>query len=136
MSQIHDNEILSYTVDFKKKKIIFLTKYTSKTLNENTTIEFLNVTIHLFENAIEGSIILDITKCSIKDFITNNKELLEKKKNYCWPMFYDTESELTQKLNDKKQSYFVISSALGLCGWILAEDMKIIVKNEATEIAK
>lgn len=51
-----------------------------------TTIEFIDVLAHMFETQLKGSIILDISKFEVSRFFKHNKELLEKQKNYGWPL--------------------------------------------------
>jgi hypothetical protein len=128
MSNIHDNKIKSYTVELENKKIILYTEYKDKVLKEETTIEFSNVTAHFFENEIDCNIIFEIEQLPLEKFFVRNEKLIEKGKNYGWPIMYKTLNELLDKLQNAKQSYFVIHSSLGLSGWILAENMEISVK--------
>jgi hypothetical protein len=130
MSQIHDNIIKSYIVDLENGKIVFNTVYCYNDIDimEETSIEFCNATAHLFSNAMENSIILDIETCNIDDFIKNNSETLAKTKNYGWPYIYKNNDDLIKILHKHNQKYYVIVCAYGLQGWVLAEEMKINVK--------
>lgn len=125
MSKVHDNEIISYEVDLKNYQIIVHTQYQESALIKNTDIIFQNVLAHFFQNELSGSIIFDIEKYDIIRFLKNNSDLLKKQKNYCWPMVYDTEKELAEKLLEGEYSYYVISSSYGLNGWVLAKVMRI-----------
>lgn len=129
MSKVHDNEIMSYEVDLKNHQIIVHTQYQKSALIKNTDIVFHNVLVHFFQNELSGSIIFDIEKYDIIRFLKNNSDLLKKQKNYCWPMAYDTEEELTEKLLEGQYSYYVISSSYGLNGWILAKSYEITPGN-------
>ncbi len=127
MSRIHDNEIISYEVDFENRKIIMHTRYNGSDLIENIDIVFSDVLVHMFENQLEGSIIFSIEKQEIFQFIKDNSDLLKKQKNYCWPMCYDTIEELEERLFKEQYSYYVISSSYGLSGWIIAKNYETIL---------
>lgn len=129
MSKVHDNEIVSYKVDLKNHKIIVHTQYQESALVKDIDIIFYDVLVHFFQNELSGSIIFDIEKYEIGQFLKNNSELLKKKKNYCWPMDYDTEEELTERLLKDQYSYYVISSSYGLNGWVLAKSYEIASDN-------
>jgi hypothetical protein len=129
VSKVHDNEIVSYKVDLKNHKIIVHTQYQESALVKDIDIIFHDVLVHLFQNELSGSIIFDIEKYEIGQFLKNNSELLKKKKNYCWPMDYDTEKELTERLLKDQYSYYVISSSYGLNGWVLAKSYEITSDN-------
>lgn len=116
---IHDNKILKYTVDFEDKEIIIKT---INTKDEIIFIKFKDVLVHYFEMAMPNSIIYDIVECDGKEVINENKELLKNTKNFCWPIYYDTENQLIQKLEEYK--YYIINSSLGLTGWVLAKSIE------------
>lgn len=124
VSKIHDNEIISYEVDLRNRKIIIHTEYHDSTLIKNTDVIFYDVLVHSFRTELSGSIIFDIDKYEIIQFLKDNSELLKKEKNYCWPMDYNTIEELTERLD--QYSYYVISSSYGLSGWVLAKSYEII----------
>ena len=121
MLSIHDNEVMAYEVDLKKNQIILHTQYKDGGLIKNTDIFFYDVLVHSFQNELGGSILFDIEKYDIDIFLKRNMDLLKKKKNYCWPMSYDTEEELVERLTAGQYCYYVISSSYGLNGWILAK---------------
>lgn len=123
MSNIHDNEIISYEIDLKHHKIIIHTiQYRNSTPTE---VVFCDVLAHMFETQLEGSIILDIQKYELSHFVKNNRDLLEKQKNYGWPMDYNTVEELTERLLKEQYVYYVVSSSYGLSGWVLAKKYEI-----------
>lgn len=119
---IHDNEIISYNVNFKKKEITF---ETLNYKNETIMIVFQDVLAHLFEIEMPNSIIFDIEEFEPEEMIEENIELLENTKGYCWPISYNNTNELLEKLKLGKYNYYVISSSFGLSGWILAKAMKV-----------
>jgi hypothetical protein len=130
MAEIHDNIIKSYIVDLENQKILINTVYFINSIKEITTIEFNNVMGHFFYDETKDSIIFDINNYSIEDFIEENNEILNKRKNYGWPFYYKDENELKSILNKNRQKYYVINSSYGMEGWILAEEMNIITKEK------
>jgi len=125
VSILHDSEIISYVVDLKGRKIKIHMEQHASTLVKNIDIIFSDVLAHSFNNELSGSIIFDIDKYDITKFMEDNRGLLEKQKNYCWPMYYDTTKELANKLLQEQYCYYVISSSYGLSGWILAKSYQI-----------
>ena len=123
MNNVHDYEINSYTMDFKK---MILTMEISLDDN-NKQILFRDVLAYQFSDEIPYSTILDIDRLDIEHFFKNNKEILESKKNSGWPLVYQTIEELEDKIKEEQVNYYVLFSSYGLNGWILAKD--ITVKN-------
>lgn len=129
MAKVHDYEIISYEVNLTNQKIIIHAESSDSTLVSKINIVFVDVLSHFFENQLNGSIILDIEKYEISQFIIDNVDLLKKQKNYCWPMNYDTDQDLIEKLLKEHYSYYVISSSYGLNGWVLAKKYETIALN-------
>jgi hypothetical protein len=123
MLSIHDNEIVSYEVDFRKSRITFQT-VDGRDDSVTTTFEFTNVLAHMFETQLQGSVILDISSFEISRFLKSNKELLEKQKNYGWPIHYEKIEDLLEHLQNEKYNYYVISASYGLNGWVIAKGYK------------
>ncbi len=124
MLNIHDNEIVSYEVNFQKSRVIF------HTLGGNgdsvtTIIEFIDVLVHSFETQLQGSIIFDISTLEVSRFLNGNKDLLEKQKNYGWPMHYEKIEDLLEHLQNEKYKYYIISASYGLNGWIVAKEYRV-----------
>lgn len=122
IDNIHDNEIISYNVDFRKQKIIF---NTLNYRNKKVIIEFTGLLAHKFELEQPNSIILDIEESKVEKMIEENTELLLEMKNNCWPIFYDNMKDLLEKLNIDKYKYYIIYSSIGLCGWIIAKNIEV-----------
>lgn len=124
MQSIHDNEIISYTVDLQKKKITFQT-LGGKDNEVSVIIEFIDVLAHLFESQLQGSILLDISQFEIGSFVKDNKELLEKQKDSAWPMYYEKREDLLEYILHENYNYYVISASYGLNGWVIAKEYNI-----------
>lgn len=124
MQNIHDNEIVSYTVDLQKSKITFQT-LGGKDNSVPVMIEFIVVLAHRFETQLQGSILLDISQFEISSFVKDNKELLEKQKDSAWPVYYDKIEDLLEYLLHENYNYYVISASYGLNGWVVAKEYNI-----------
>ncbi|HHR2582198.1 TPA: hypothetical protein ACSY4C_00310 [Listeria monocytogenes] len=131
ISQVHDNIIKSYQVDFENEQLRLRTEYSYvDKVNENTDIIFESYLAHLFENEQKDSIIFDIEECTPTLFYEQNQELIEKNRNYCWPISYhttNTKKELVKFIHKNGYKVFEISSSYGLCGWVLAKDMQVFI---------
>lgn len=119
---MHDNIITSYQVDLTEKTLI-LHSYNPY---NNQTESFLasGVLTHSFENILPNSIILCVEDLAIEAFIKDNREELEAKKQYCWPIYFEDIQSLQLFLIRNSYRYIRISSSYGLCGWILAKNFK------------
>ncbi|WP_100407682.1 hypothetical protein [Bacillus solitudinis] len=122
MSIIHDNEIISYEVNLKNEVINI---HTLSESGQKITLFFSGVLAHMFETHLSGSIIFDIEKTELRHFFVENRDLIEKQKDYCWPIDYTDIQELEDKLVKHQYSYYVISASFGLNGWILAKKYEI-----------
>lgn len=125
---IHDNIILSYTVDLQNDQLVIHTRDESSL--KEVDIVLKDVLSHSFEHPLKGSIILAMTVSNISSFIADNVELLQKGKDYSWPAAYQSIDELEKKLNDGGYKYMNLYSSFGLNGWILAKDVEVVKKGE------
>lgn len=123
MISVHDNEITSYQVDLKNHKIILYTEASSNC--EQVKVSFGDVLAHRFETQLEGSTILNIQEYGVNLFFEDNNELLEKQKDYCWPLSYESIDELSNRLMTEGYLYYVIYSSYGLNGWIVAKQYDV-----------
>ncbi|MEK3806070.1 hypothetical protein MHB63_05690 [Bacillus sp. FSL H8-0547] len=117
---LHDSKILSYQVDFENSCIEM------KAIDEfgkKAKLLFDDVFAHYFEDQLPGSILFDITEGDLKDFAGDHKELLQKSKDYGWPMDYRNVEELSNYLVKNRFIYYIVESSYGLNGWILARRM-------------
>ena len=126
MHSVHDNEIISYSVNLKAGEIAMKTLRKEDKLTVEYLLIFNGVLAHYFENEINGSIIFDVEESDINTFLKDNKRLLTVRKAQCWPIYYDNLEELINKLRKRKYSYYIISSSYGLSGWVLAKNFNII----------
>ncbi|XZF75518.1 hypothetical protein ACSBO6_18365 [Bacillus sp. AL-1R] len=119
---IHDNEIIGYEVELAKNKIIL---HTVSETNKYIDVLFTDVLAHYFETQIPGSILFGIDESDVSKFCAENEQLLEKQKDYCWPMYYDDVFELQDFLMMNRYKYYEIMASYGLSGWILAKNYEM-----------
>ena len=121
---MHDNYIVGYSVDVKKKNIVIKTYNNTK--EKQNEILFLEVLTHSFKCIIDYNIISDIEEYEISAFCIDNQEELKKMEGYCWPIDYQTESELIEFLKNNDYKYIRVNSSYGMFGWILAKSYEIV----------
>jgi hypothetical protein len=136
MSKVHDNTIKKYLVDFENERLVIETNYLNDTqylelIHDETSIVFTGYLTHFFSDEQKNSIIFDIQELDISDFIRVEHEILEKRKDYGWPICYrtpdDFKDELMTYLQTNHYKIFCISSSVGLNGWVIAQKMDFIM---------
>ncbi|MFD2657676.1 hypothetical protein [Gracilibacillus thailandensis] len=118
MSKIHDSKILKYQIDFEYSKIEMIVEYDQ---DEQVKILFKDFFAFHFENQLFGSILFDIVEGDIDSFVLENKELLDKEKDYLWPMDYECVEDLINYIEENSYHYYKIYASYGLNGWILSK---------------
>jgi hypothetical protein len=130
MSQVHDNEILAYRVDFEHERLILKTRYFHNgSIVELTDVVFSGYLTHMFNHECKGSVLFDIEECPLSNFLEREHAMLEENRNYAWPITYraeDTHAELTSFMRENGYKAFEVSSSYGLYGWVLAKRMDVI----------
>ena len=122
---IHDNSILSYTIDCEKESITFHTVLSDNEPHEYTDVIFTKVVGYHFEGDNFQTILFDIYQASPEEVYASHCELFERRKNYAWPFNYNSKQGLMEKLDKKSVKGFFISSSYGMEGFVLAEEMQI-----------
>lgn len=115
---VHDCEIQSYEVSIENATIILHTNY-------DVTIIFHNVLTHHFEDVCYQNVIFDIEETNPEDFFKEYRSLLKSKKNYCWPIPYEHESELKSYLRNNSYIVYNIYPSIGLTGFVIAKSIEI-----------
>lgn len=117
-ASIHDNHILSYTVDCQGRQIILCTVYPHAEPPERTNIIFLGVVAHHFERGDMVTILFDVQEVSPEQVYADYGDMFERNKDYGWPEAQrDTEAV----------KGFLISSSYGLEGFVLAQEMRLVL---------
>lgn len=126
--QVHDNKIQSYFVDFTNEILKMETCWEDK---ENTTIEFTGLLAHKFENVLTSNIIFGLYQKTIQSFIEEEKENLIEALKYGFPSMQPRDcDELRKKLENEQYKIFNFDSSLGLYGYVIAKDIKIVINTK------
>lgn len=120
---MHDDYIVSYSVDIEKKEVQINT--CNHENEKRRVLLFSEVLTHAFNCILECNILFDVTENDVELFIKNNSVELEEMKNFCWPINYDRVDELINYLVQNEYRYYVISSSLGMSGWVLAKSFDV-----------
>ena len=92
---MHDDIIVSYSVDFSCRKLEIHTY--NFLLNRKGTIVFEDVLTHFFTGSLNVNQILDIDEWGIDDFIKENEKYLMDMKKHVWPVSYQNFQDLAEK---------------------------------------
>ncbi|MHB1314773.1 MAG: hypothetical protein ACYCX2_04715 [Christensenellales bacterium] len=124
-SQVHDNMIRSYSVDFMRKELKLNTAWEDK---ENTLIEFTGLLAHKFQNVISSNIIFGLYQTPVASFVEEEKGNLAESMQYGFPVPKAmTVQELSEELENERYKVFCFESSIGLFGYVIAKDMKIVI---------
>ena len=124
--KVHDNVIKSFFVDLEKGTLKMETTWEDK---EVTTIEFTGLLAHKFEHVISTSIIFGLYQATIESFIDEEKDYLSESLKYGFPSTKaSTLEKLKHELEAGQYKIFWIDSVLGLCGYIIAKDINIVIQ--------
>lgn len=121
LSQVHDNFILSYAVNFQDHTLKL------KTQNANghqILLTFAGLLAHHFENVAQDNILFGIDEISVDDFFAKYQGLLDKTISYGFPCCCSL-YELQTRMHAEHLKVFVIDSSLGLCGFVLCKSIQI-----------
>lgn len=127
MSKIHDSKILNYKIDFEYSKIEMKVENEQE---KQMKIVFEDFFAFHFENQLPRSILFDIVEEDVDSFSLENKELLDKEKDYLWPMEYEYVEELINYIKENSYHYYKIYASYGLNGWILSKEVLYQERNE------
>ena len=127
MSSVHDNFIFSYNVNAQNKEIRLQTAYLDGGNDERAEIVFREVAAYHFECDNFSNVIFDIEEEELGYICDKNAALFERNKNYGWPCFDNSRSEILKQMQQADVRGFVINSSSGLCGWVWAKTMELIV---------
>jgi hypothetical protein len=132
---VHDNILYAFIVasdeDQSQSYTIRLhTAYLDRMPHEYTDIVFSHTVAHHFECELPNSILFDVEETPLEQVYADHQDLFEKLKNYGWPCTYKTGTELVASLKAKNIKAFAISASYGLDGWIWAEAMTLVRRDD------
>lgn len=134
---LHDNRILRYCADFASNTMHIDTQNED---GEKVSICFSGLFAHWFENMIQDNILFGMDEISVDGFFELYKELLDRTISYGFPACCSLQ-ELKERMNQEKIRVFVIDASLGLCGFVLAQEVEIqcqslLLKSKPTDMTE
>ena len=124
---VHDNRLVSYEVRCEERIITLRTEYRAKNMpTEFTNIVFEKVQGYRFENDAFGNIIFELATVPVEQFLTEyGAEISELRRMTGSPAWATDLGSAPGYLHDQGIKGFILSSSLGLSGWVLAEECSI-----------
>ncbi|MDR0298966.1 MAG: hypothetical protein LBI13_02635 [Streptococcaceae bacterium] len=125
MKNIHDSEILNFSLNLKEKKLEL--KLLSDT-NEEFIVEFLDVFSYSFDEPNSYTILYDITQMAEKKdlLIASKKELIDARKHLVESSWFGTAEDYNDFLIKNDYQGYLIYSSIGMHGLVIAKEMKVI----------
>jgi hypothetical protein len=125
---IHDNLLISYEVQCEERTIILRTEYRVKNApTEFTNVIFRGVQGYRFENDVFGNIIFGLETIPVEQLLTEYGSEISESYHAAgspgpWAANLGTASGY---LREQGVQGFILSSSLGLDGWVLAREVSI-----------
>ena len=118
---LHDNRVLRCCADFEGHTLRIDTQTEAE---EKVSVLFTGLLAHWFENVIQDNILFGVEEITVDAFFEQYKDLLDGTIAYGFPACCSIE-ELRERMDREKIRVFVIDSSLGLCGFVLAQEMEL-----------
>ena len=118
---LHDNRVLRYCADFESHSLHMDTKTEA---GEKVSVHFTGLLAHWFENVIQDNILFGMDEITVDGFFEQYKDLLDGTIPYSFPACCSIE-ELRERMDREHIPVFVIDSSLGLCGFVLAQEVEL-----------
>ena len=118
---LHDNRVLRYCADFEAHTLHMDTQTEA---GERISVRFAGLLAHWFENVIQDNILFGMDEITVDGFFQQYKDLLGGTISYGFPACCGIE-ELRKRMDREHIRVFVIDSSLGLCGFVLAQEVEL-----------
>ena len=118
---LHDNKVLRYCADFETHTLRMDTQTETGGM---VSVHFTGLLAHWFENVIQDNILFGMEEITVGGFFEQYQERLDHSLQYGFPACCSIE-ELRERMGREKSRVFVIGSSLGLCGFVLAQEVEL-----------
>ena len=118
---LHDNRVLRCCADFEAHTLYMDTRTEA---GETVSVRFTGLLAHWFENVIQDNILFGMDEIAVDGFFEQYKNLLDRTLPYGFPACCRVE-ELRERMERENIRAFVIDSSLGLCGFVLAQEVEL-----------
>ena len=116
-----DADIQGYCADFEAHTLHMDTQTEA---GEKVSVRFTGLLAHWFENVIQDNILFGMDEISVDAFFEQYKDLLGGTISYGFPACCSIE-KLRERMDREHIRIFVIDSSLGLCGFVLAQEVEL-----------
>jgi fatty acid/phospholipid biosynthesis enzyme len=123
MRSFHDFNIFEYTVNCQLKEITL--KLKEHHGNSEGTVIFSGVIGHLFENVLEGNIVLEFAELEAPQFYKEFEKSILHYQKWGLPMLFKSEIEFLSESQQKNLKFISISTSYGLSGWVICTTVTI-----------
>ncbi len=129
---IHDNLLLSYTVNCRENVITMHTAFYDREPHELTDVAFTGVVAYHLECDNLTTIIFDIVETPLHSIYAEYEALFAQLKSHSWPLLfseekghliYKTPDDLINILEAQNIRGFRFRSSFGMEGFVLAKEM-------------
>lgn len=114
---VHDGVVTSYHVDSEHRTILIHTHRREANPPDQVAIEFSGVSAYHFEGDTLGTVLFDVTECTVEDIRDEYRELFVRLAPYGWPPV------VAGQANRKA---YLVSSSYGMHGFVFAESMRLV----------
>ncbi len=118
---IHDNRVLRCQVDFMER-VLTLEMVTET--EQLAIVQFSGLMAHRFEHVGQDNILFSMEEVTSVCFLARYRQLLEQTLPYGFPVCGSL-SQLKNYMQDQKIRVFVLTSSLGLSGFVLAQNVAL-----------
>lgn len=133
LPSFHDDYLVGYEVDCEAREIKLHIRPSESVAKQagSSTVLFTGVEAYHLENDAFGNIIFDLETVPLAGFVSEYRAELAESFRMCgtprtWVSIPD---EASQLLSEKGIQAFVLSSSLGLTGWVLAQEASVVPRN-------
>ncbi len=129
---VHDNFIVSYEVDCKRREICIHTVYRDQGEPfEITDILFIGVECYYFGHDLFGrNIILDIDERVPESIYADHMNEIQAGLNYGWPGKWAASPETASEyFRQNGIRGYVLLPSYGMWGWVLAREMRLVQRH-------
>ena len=123
---VHDNLLLSYTVDAEKAEVTLRTAFRDHGEDERTGVIFTGVEAYDFECDNFQNILFNIVEVELSQIYDRHRERFERLRDYGWPnLNFHAPEQLLDAMREARVRAFEIQSSVGLHGWVWARSMEM-----------
>ena len=118
---LHDNRVLCYCADFEAH---ILHVDTRTEAGENVSVHFTGLLAHWFENVIRDNILFGMDEITVDGFLNSTKTCWAGPSLTAFPPVAASRNCGSAWIGEHIR-VFVIDSSLGLCGFVLAQEVEL-----------